>query len=321
MECGVKLTRPLMVSHFGPKPLAKVTLEWALQCDGRPLFQGKRVVQKIDCGTILEVVKPDKKIPQLERARELTLIARLLSSDGKLINRNAWRLWAFPKVHFDLKGKKVRSDVRVILKGCVGAERLTSSTPPKDTVLLITETLSPEKISYLERGGSVLLFSYGALPQSAGTRFRTNPYNKGEGNMGTLIRKHPAMDGSPHGGWCDYQFYSMIRDFPSIDLDRLKPAKINPIVRSFSAYFSMRNWAHMFEAKVGKGRLLATSFNIRGPFGYRRRTLMAEQELDGFRSPETQCLVAGLLSYCLEDRFAPPDFLPPAVLRSLLPKK
>ena len=67
---------------------------------------------------------------------------------------------------------------------------------------------------------------------------------------------HPALAGFPTEANCDWQWTEIIKT-RAINLDRL-PRELSPIVSAIDDW--NRNWklGLIFEAKVGKGRLLVT---------------------------------------------------------------
>jgi hypothetical protein len=165
--------------------------------------------------------------------------------------------------------------------------------------LFVTDAFTEEVVRYVESGGKVLLLSEGDLPVVRGPHcnlFRTVPYNTGStGNMGTLIADHPALRQFPHEGWCDLQFLRLISGVWPLDLDALKPARIDPIVRCIGHYKTMRNQAYLFEAAMGRGAFVATTFDIAHSFSAR---------------PEAQFMLDELLRYCLSAEFRPRNELP-----------
>lgn len=236
-------------------------------------------------------------LPQL--ASELLIETSLRDAAGGTINRNQWQIWALPQSRCDLRGKGAKTSLAFMQKAYPGVTALDRATPPGDAALFVTDAMTEEAVRYVESGGKVLLLSAGDLPAVRDPHcnlFRTVPYNTGNtGNMGTLIADHPALARFPHNGWCELQFFYLISGIWPFDLEAFQPAKIDPIVRCIGHHKTMRNKAYLFEAAMGRGALVATTFNIAGTFATR---------------PETQCLVDELLQYCLSAEFKPRNELP-----------
>jgi beta-galactosidase len=64
----------------------------------------------------------------------------------------------------------------------------------------------------------------------------------------------------PCEGWCDLEFYPLIVDAKFVLLD--DAARIDPIVRSIDVPQRLSNRGFLFEARVGKGRLLVSGLNF-----------------------------------------------------------
>jgi len=296
---GQELSMPILVSHYGPKPIAAAELEWVLKCGERALLGGKADISDVPCGTLRQIGEVKGAVPRLDAASELVIEAELRDSAGGTINRNRWKIWAFPQNRCDLGGKDVTTNLAFIQKAYPGVTALDPTQPPGDAALVVTDALTEEIIHYVQSGGRVLVLSSRDLPEVRDRHcslFRTVPYNTGStGNMGTVIGKHPALDRFPHNGWCELQFLYLISGARPLDLDAFKPAKIDPVVRSIGHHKTMRNKAYLFEATMGQGAFMATTFNIADTFTARS---------------ESQYLVDELLRYCLSAEFKPRNELP-----------
>jgi len=296
---GQELSLPILVSHYGSRPIAGAELAWVLRCGERTLLSGESNVSNVPCGTLRQIGEVKGAVPRLDKASELLIEAWLRDPVGGTINRNQWQIWAFPQPRLDLRGKGVRTNLKFLEEAYPGTKPLAGATSPGDPALLVTDAFTKEVLHYVESGGKALLFSAGDLPAVRGSHcnlFRTVPYNTGNtGNMGTLIADHPALARFPHNGWCELQFLYLISGIWPLDLEAYKPAKIDPIVRCIGHHTTMRNKAYLFEAAMGRGAFVATSFDIARTFAAR---------------PETQYLVDELLRYGLSAEFKPRNELP-----------
>jgi hypothetical protein len=73
--------------------------------------------------------------------------------------------------------------------------------------------------------------------------------------------QHPALRGMPSDGWCDLQFHSLIQGARAVMLEELSEP-LEPIIRCIDMPQRLWNKAYLFEATVGKGRLLVSGFNF-----------------------------------------------------------
>lgn len=108
---------------------------------------------------------------------------------------------------------------------------------------------------------------------------------------------HPALAGFPTEANCDWQWTEIIKT-RAINLDKL-PRKLSPIVSAIDDW--NRNWklGLIFEARVGKGKLLVTSFDLNAS------------------SPVTKQLRRSLLDYAAGEKFQPKVELAAADVRGL----
>ena len=116
------------------------------------------------------------------------------------------------------------------------------------------------------------------------------------GALGTVALEHPALKGFPHDGFCDLQFYNLMQHAMPLPLDHL--AGITPIIggiRTKAGFLSktkeLSKVGYIFEAKIGAGRLLVTTFRI-------------GDQLDDSH-PEAVSLCDRLLRYCDSAEFRP----------------
>jgi len=289
------------------------TLTWELR-EGTTRHQiGEKKVNAAP-SSVTDFGRFQVEAPAVGRPRKLTLAARF--SAGKTTVINEWSFWTFPKDRLQGSQRPV-----FLLHGIfVADDRPAKSYPfirlvrepqlpnlPADS-LLITMAITQAVSSYLARGGRVLLLPgmYVADPglPMLPSFFRPMANWTGtEGNTGTIINPHPSLGDFPHEGYADLQFFDLMdgdrcprpnapfwNSVPGVyNLDAW-PSSIEPIIRSNPNYKTGSKRAYLFEAQVGLGKLLASSFRI-------------FETLPDF--PEAQYLFDSLLRYAVSDAFQP----------------
>jgi len=231
----------LTVSHFGTQTLSSPVIAWTLRAGRRILARGCQPLPALVPGAL--ITAPSLPLPAFPSRAPATISLEATLLDGnRKITGNTWRLWAFP------------------------------TEPIPDVDVLMTDRLDTVALERLARGGRVLLLSPGSaepapgeLPRDPGEPlYRTVPFNYGtEGNMGTLIRLHPALGAFPHDGWCDFAWAPLLDEARPFALDAFLPCRIDPIIRSIGHMRTLRNKAYLFEVAVGRGRLLACALQHR----------------------------------------------------------
>jgi beta-galactosidase len=308
-QSGEQARFEVFVSHHGARPLAGGVLRWSIaRSGGPPLASGKLAAPEIAPFTttakLFDLEVPVPRVTNPTRAR----FGLVLDCPARRVE-NEWDIWLFPPVN--------PAQFRAAVYGASGLRKafphLTEWTGPTD--VLFAGRLDNRVIAYLEGGGRVLLVVDDEEEQLRSdalvrTQFMPRwPLTGGQDISATFIERHPAIGEFPHDGFCAYQFYNLIvhpaGSLPlppegilakrpafnrglgvAFNLDRL-PRRVSPIVRVFG---KNENRAYMFEARVGKGRLLAT-------------TLRLAQTAPQF--PEAAWLAAQLLAYAGGSSFEP----------------
>ena len=294
---GETVDLKFLVSRFEDAPSA-ATLRWELKSGKEALASGAREQLQVDAGGVQELAMLKLEIPRRPRAERLTLSAELTDATGKI--DNSWNLWVFPTELLGEGSHKLRSS------GFDGLQKLypwTLAGPPHptpaDTDLLVTTRLDQETRDYLEAGGRVFLLEPSPAFAFEKTNFRLSSWDGG-GPSGTILdRNHPALRDMPSDGWCDLQFYSLIQGSKPVFLNPL-PAKVRPLVRCIDRPTRLMDRAYLFEASVGRGKLLVSGFNF-------ARALAVED-------PGAVFFFDRLIRYALGSQFAPEASLPAAAL-------
>ena len=263
-EYGGRAPLALMISHFGADEIGDARLEWRLSNGARTVARGVERFGAVGCGELaasgdLGITMPPGRTPaKLEMSCELT-------SGGEPVSSNHWNLWVFPPAGRAKAPAGIATTMPLLSRAYPGAKLLGSvAAIPPGTRVLVSDTLADPVVDFLAGGGHVVLLSPRELRKSPGEpTYRSVPYNSGTtGNMGTLIRPHPALGRFPHEGWCDFCFAPLIQGAHAVALDAFRPQRIEPIIRSIGHMRTMSDKAYMFELGVGQGRLLVCSLRL-----------------------------------------------------------
>jgi hypothetical protein len=239
-----------------------------------------------------------------------------LRAEAPGVAENSWDVWLFPRrqppsgegVVYLKDSWQTLNRLEALLPGCRGvAEAALWKRPPAD--VLVTAVLSGAVSDYLRRGGKVVLLpmyyanSSNGLPMLPSSFAPAPSFAGTQGACGTVVSEHPCLDGFPHQGWCDYQFYDLLSGQrmppesvpfhnPGVQAFDLTPwpSGLEPIIRSIPNWKTCANRAYMFECRVGEGRLLACSLRV-----LETATL----------NPESAWLLGGIADYARGGSFAP----------------
>lgn len=119
--------------------------------------------------------------------------------------------------------------------------------------------------------------------------------------LGLLIdAKHPLFAAFPTQTHSNYQWWEIVKNARIMDLKKLPP-DLRPIVQVIPDWFNPRRMGLCLEARVGKGKLLATSIDFDAP----KPNLALRQ------------LQHSILEYLKSDAFAPKKEVSYAMLENL----
>jgi hypothetical protein len=250
----------LAVSRFEDEPSERAVLGWQLERENKIIAQGKQEPRAIRSGEVQQLPPLKLELPRLDRAAKLTLRAALTDPAGTA--ENSWNFWVFPRNSVKgLSADTLTARFDVIRGVYPDAVRSTDGPIPAGIRLLVTTQLDEKTLRYLEGGGRVFLLDPEPAFAIEKTNFRLSSWDGG-GPSGTILdRHHPALGNMPTDGWCDLQFYSLIQNSKTVLLSSL-PVKIEPLVRCIDRPTRLANRAYLFEASVGRGKLLVSGFNF-----------------------------------------------------------
>lgn len=181
--------------------------------------------------------------------------------------RNAWSLWVFP-------------------------------TPPPPPEALIRRHLTPALLARLAAGAAVLLTDETAAFPTLTARFKP-AWWKGDDardhGYGNLFLRHAALGDFPVDDYGDLQTYRLLEARPVVLLDEV-PGRLDPIVWCLDVPWRLRRKAYLFEARVGRGRMLVSTFDLSA-------RACAED-------PAAAWMLASLAGYTGSQAFAPAGEIP-----------
>ena len=174
----------------------------------------------------------DVALDRVEKAQRLELLVTIKDSPW----RNRWNLWVYPEVEM-----------------------------PQDRHLFVTADIS-QALRALKKGEKVLFSPKTATVKGLEGKFLPvfwSPvhFPKQAGTLGLLCNpEHPALSDFPTDMHSDWQWWNLVKRSRVMVLDSLPP--MNPIVESVDNFVNNRRLALVFEAQVGKGRLIFSAIDL-----------------------------------------------------------
>lgn len=210
---------------------------WELKKDQKIVESGTFPGKTYETGSLQDVGKVSLQLPETSAAERFDLHIRV----GEY--KNIYPVWVYTKEKLDCP------------EGVVIADRMTE-----------------ELLDAVEAGRTVFLEPESAVenfPASVSGQFTTDFWSVGtfpeqEGTMGMVIDNvHPALAEFPTEFFCNYQWWSMAKGRVMI-----LPEHIRPIVAVPDSYSRLKHMGILFEASLGKGRIMVSSMGLRGKQKY-----------------------------------------------------
>ena len=258
------LTATLEIAHFGEEVLKNTTPKWSLtKTDGSIFSKGELNTTDISLGNGIQLGAINQSLQSITKAEKLTLNVSV--ADFK----NSWDVWVYPAKNPTIKNKK---SYKVVSK------------------------LDAKTISYLKNGGSVLLnISKGDITSNYGgdigigfsSIFWNTSWTKEQKphTLGVLCDpEHPALAHFPTEYHSNWQWWDAMSHSNVIIFDELP--EIKPIVRVIDDWFKNRKTALIFEAKVGKGKLLFSGVDLHTNLDERLEAKQMLYSLENYISSE-----------------------------------
>ena len=251
-----KLEAPLEIAHFDAAPLEKAVVGWQIsRPDGEILASGEKE-KDIPIGNGIAADNITYDLSAIQEPMQLTVSAYIKDTDI----RNQWHIWVYPA-----KKKAI------------------------EQLPYITTTLDTKARAELEKGGSVLLLNYGNVPEEKGgdiavgfsSIFWNTAWTRGQAphTLGVYCEKeHPALRQFPNEGVSDYQWWDLMSRCDAMVLDNF-PKGFEPIVYIIDDWFTNRKLGMLYEARVGKGKLLVCSADLQRDLNNRPAASQFRQSL------------------------------------------
>ena len=266
-----RLKAPVEVAHFGAEPLKGAEVKWTVKTAGSTLIgEGSKRVD-LPLTNCIAAGAIDCDLAALTQATRLVVTVEVAGTGF----HNSWNVYVYP----------------------------AQKAPVADMPYIAT-TLDAGARAELERGGKVLLLPYGKVPADRGggipvgfsSIFWNTAWTRGQAphTLGIYCDpKHPALAQFPNEGYSDWQWWDVVSRCNAMVLDGM-PKDFTPVVYLIDDWFTNRKLGLVYEAQVGKGRLLVCSSDL-------------TSDLD--QRPAAAQLRQSLLEYMASERFQPKQTL------------
>lgn len=265
------------VAHFGPQDLAGAQPQWSI-CDpqGREIAAGELAALPVPTGKLTPLGAIRASLARAAAPCKLTVTVSLKGTPFV----NDWDIWVYPKA----MPVAMPSGVMVCRQWGDAHRNLAEGK---------TVAFFPRKTEFAQ-----------SLPGRFLPVFWSPVWfpKQKPNTMGILCDpRHPALAQFPTESYTNWQWWDLQENSCSMILDDT-PATFRPIVQVMDNFARNNKLGNLFEARVGKGRLLVCTINL-------------VDNLD--RRPAARQLLASLAAYLGSDKFRPSHELTLASLDKL----
>ncbi len=273
------------VAHYGESPINACTPEWKITNQTGQLIQSGTLAQTdIPLGNAFKLGEISFPLASISTAEKLVFEVTVHNLS------NSWDFWVYPSKNELIQGEK---NIRVV------------------------QNWDAQTVQFLKNGGSVLLnLKKGSLSKEMGGNiqigfssiFWNTAWTGGQAphTLGILCNPgHPALADFPTEYHSNYQWWDAMSHSGAIEFSKISN-KIQPIVRVIDDWVSNRPLALLFEAKIGKGKLLVSGIDLTA-------------DLD--KRPEARQLLFSLKKYMLGNEFNPEVEIGAEFMRKLTANK
>ena len=255
------LTADVEVAHYGPTDLENTEFCWRLSTEnGQKIAVGTFKRRDIPTGGLTRIGKVLTPLSSVDVPVKVVL--RVFAQNTEI--DNSWDLWVYP--YPDMKKEKPVRWVRR-WSSDIAKEVAAGST--------IVVELPKEQIPAAARGCFTTVF--------------WNPIMKRHQHaftMGILCDPdHSALKKFPTEFYSNWQWWDVLRPSRVLDLDSMDP-RPDSVVRMIDSFIGNRFLSVLFEARIGKGKLLVTSLDLSSDLRNRHAARQLRDSLQAYVTSE-----------------------------------
>ena len=268
------------INQFGDKDLQGVETQWSVTKAGAGVVaSGKLAKRDLPVGGNIEVGKVSVALDVITEPTKLTLTVTVPNTTAK----NHWDFWVYPR-EVEAANAKVKKGKR---EGTFF-----------DGDVFVTDSLDAQAQKILSKGGKVLVCAAGKVTYGKEVVQQFTPvfWNTSWFKMrpphttGIYVENtHSIFDLFPTDYHSDMQWWELVNRGQVMQFTDF-PKDFQPLVQSIDTWFVSRKIGMLFEAKVGKGRLVMTTMDITRDLN---RRIVARQ------------MRKSILDYMKSDKFSP----------------
>lgn len=277
------LSFPIEAAHFGEKPLDNAEIVWNISDPKGNILAEHSSRKDLPVDNCIPLGQIDYPLTDIDKPTRLTVSVEIKEAN----NKNQWNIWVYPAQNAPIE------DMPYIASAL--DDRAMERLEKGENVLLL---LSPDSI-LPEKGGNI---SVGFSPIFWNTAWTNKQPPHTLGNL--CDPEHPALASFPTEAYSDYQWWDLTSRCSAMALDDF-PADYRPVVHLIDDWFTNRKLGILIEGKVGNGKLMVCSVDLKN-------------DLD--KRPAANQFRQSILQYMASEQFNPTSAIDPEKIRNLYRK-
>jgi hypothetical protein len=280
------------VSHFAAKSLPGAVVEWEFTDDAakKVLVRGA-VTKDLPVDNCIEISQIEYALSTVTDPSQLTLTVRIAGTEYV----NDWHVWVYPE--------NLSPDPSPQEMGAVSPQDKPYFTIRFDDAIakaqaggnvlfcLPVDALDAEKTGKITVGFTPVFWNTSCFP---GQKPNT---------LGLYCdSSHPALAAFPNDGYSDFQWWDVVKGCAPLLMDNF-PSSFRPVVYIIDDWFRPHRLGLLFEAKVGKGKLIVCGADL-------------TRDLD--KRPAARQFRRSIEQYMDSDRFNPKEEIDMALIKEWL---
>jgi len=276
------------LSQFSDRVIKNSSVRWTVTKDGKQFASADFTARDLPIGANIEIGHISLPLAAITEAGKYTLVVTVPGTTA----RNHWDFWVYPEKDKlgSLADKKTRK------KNAQAAEYFIPGKMFND--VYVTDSLDEMAQKTLEDGGKVLIcaagkISYGkeVVQQFTPVFWNTSWFKmRPPHTTGILVENtHEIFELFPTEYHSNMQWWELVNRAQVMQFTDFPP-EFQPLVQNIDTWFVSRKIGMLFEANVGKGKLVMTSMDIQNRLDSR---IVARQ------------LRLSIINYMLSDKFQP----------------
>ena len=280
-ESNENLKATIEIANFSGATIDNEPVKWQLLRDSATIIkEGSINTSAIAIGNQNKIGNIEVPLSFAKKAEQLTLAV----SVGEY--ENQWNIWVYPAAH-----PEINTDDLIIIDQ-IDTNTKQALVDGKSVLLLAA--------GKVENGKDVVQHHTPVFWNTSWFRMRP-PHT-----TGILIQnEHPVFNDFPTDYYSDMQWWEIDNLQQTMNLEHF-PVEFRPLIQPIDTWFMNRRLAMLFEAKVGKGKLIVCSIDLSDNMDER---------------PVARQLKQSILNYMTSDQFTPSSDIKYEVVEELFEKK